>query len=82
MLPVVILGLVSIVSNLTAITNIRNINKNAADIADNYMVSIQELSEIEDASHTIHKYALSHIIATDFDTKIQVVDNNKVEEEK
>ena len=82
MLPVVILGLVSIVSNITAIANIRNINKNAADIADNYMVSIQELSEIEDASHTIHKYALSHIIATDFDTMIQVVDNIKVEEEK
>ena len=50
MLPVVILGLVSIISNITAIANIRNINKNAADIADNYMVSIQELSEIEDAS--------------------------------
>lgn len=40
LLPVFILGAVSIISNAAAIINIRNVNANAEEIADNYMISV------------------------------------------
>ena len=43
MLPVMVLGIVSIISNITAIQNIRNVNRNASVITDDQMLGIQEL---------------------------------------
>ena len=62
LLPVFVLGIVSIVSNMTAITNIRNVNATATDISDNYMASISKLGVIQEKAQGIHKYALSHKI--------------------
>lgn len=47
LVPVFILGIVSIISNIGAITNIRSVNKNATQIANGYMTCISELSNIE-----------------------------------
>ena len=47
LLPVMVLGVVSILSNLMAITNIRKVNKNAEEITNTYMVELQELAEIQ-----------------------------------
>lgn len=80
MIPVIILGIVSVISNITAIINIRNVNANAADIADNYMPGIEKLSQIQESAQNIHKMALTHIIASDFDTMIRVVEEIKAEE--
>lgn len=80
LVPVIILGIVCIVSNLLAITNIRKVNKNATEITNKYMVSIEELSEIQKEAQDVHKQALSHIIATDFTTMIKVVENIKERE--
>lgn len=80
MIPVMVLGIVSIISNITAIVNIQNVNSNAATIADEYMTGIQELSGIQEMAKDIHKLALNHIIATDFDTMIEVVEDIKEEE--
>ena len=46
MIPVIALGIVSIVSNFVAIQNIRNVNNNATVITDNYMASISDLNTI------------------------------------
>ena len=46
MIPVLILGIVSIISNAMAIMNIRNVNANASNIADNYMTGISDLGII------------------------------------
>lgn len=73
LLPVFILGAVSIISNLTAIMNIRNVNANAEEIADNYMISISKLGEMEVTAQKIHELALSHIVATDFDSMLSIV---------
>ena len=81
MIPVLIIGLVSIVSNAMAITNIRNVNKNASVIADEYLNSIMDLSYIQEEAQKIHAYALSHIIATDYQTMITIVENIKSSEE-
>lgn len=80
LVPVFILGIVSIVSNITAITNIQNVNENATEIADDTMVSISKLGEIQEKAQGIHRLALSHIIATDLDTMIGLVDTIREEE--
>ena len=82
MIPVVILGIVSILSNIIAVSNIRNVNSNAATIADDYMQSLLSLNTIQEETQTIRRLALSHIIATDFDTMIGIVDTIKAEEAK
>ncbi len=81
MVPVIILGLVSVISNIMAVQNIRNVNANATIITDNYMASIVKLSEIENEANNIHKLALSHIIATDYNTKITIVESIKQKQE-
>lgn len=81
MIPVIMLGLVSVISNFLAVQNIRNVNKNATVITDNYMVCIGKLADIENATNNIHELALSHIIATNYFTKIDLVDNIKQQEQ-
>ena len=79
-LPVALLGMVALVSNLLAVSNIRNVNANAANIADNYMRQQTQLSEIRRSIMDIHKMALSHIVATDYETMITLVRQIKEEE--
>ena len=80
MLPVLVLGIVSILSNIMAVSNIRKVNANASNIADHYMTSITQLSEIQRQTQELHKEALSHIVATDADTKIALIDGIKEKE--
>ena len=80
LIPVFILGILSVVSNIMAINNIRMVNSNASDITDDCMNSISELGEIQSATQSIHKLGLSHIIATDLNTMISVVENIRKEQ--
>lgn len=75
LIPVFILGIVSIISNVAAVGNIRRVNSNARLIADGYMSCISELADIENETQNIHKQGLSHIIATDLDTMLMLVDD-------
>lgn len=80
MLPVVTLGIVSIISNITAINNIQKVNSNALVITDRMLPDIQELSAMRQMAQEIHNRALAHIIATDYDTMIQVTELIKAQE--
>lgn len=81
MIPVIILGLVSVFSNVLAVQNIHKINSNATVITDQYMVSISKLHDIQTATNDVHELALSHIIATQYEVKITIVDSiNQLEE--
>ncbi|MCI8401371.1 MAG: methyl-accepting chemotaxis protein [Lachnospiraceae bacterium] len=79
-LPIVLLGVVALLSNVLSIFNIHNVNASAANIADNYMDGQRQLAEICQSSMNIHKMALSHIVATDYDTMITLVGQIKEEE--
>lgn len=79
-LPIVLLGLVALLSNVLSIVNIRNVNASASNIADNYMDGRSRLADICQASMNIHKMALSHIVVTDYDTMITLVQQIKEEE--
>lgn len=82
MIPVIILGLVSVISNIVSVRNVHSVNNNATVITDNYMVSISKLNELQMETNEIHELALSHIIATDYNTKITLVETIKQKEEE
>ena len=85
LLPVFILGALTIICNVMAINNIRTVNSNAADITDNCMMSVSDLGEIKNDIQVIHTLGLSHIIATYLNTMISVVgeiNDNQEELEK
>lgn len=81
LVPVFILGILSVLSNVMAVNNIRKVNRNASRIADGCMNSISELSAIENETQSIHKLGLSHIIATDLNTMISIVEEMQTEQE-
>ena len=81
-LPIALLGIVALISNILAVSNIKNVNDNAANIADNYMEGRTQLAKIHQSVMNIHKMALSHIVATDYNTMITLVNDIKEEEKK
>lgn len=82
MLPVVILGIVAVISNFAAISNIQKVNQNAAEIADHDMASLTELSTIKEMIQEVHNLTLSHITALNSSSMIQVVEQIKVKEDE
>ena len=80
MVPVLLLGLVSILSNVMAVANLRRVNQTASTIADEYLTAITELDTIGQTSKDIHTLALSHIVATDFETMTSVISEIESEE--
>lgn len=80
LIPVLLLGAVSIISNVLSLLNLSKVNKTASTIADEYMVAISELDTIGQTSKDIHTLALSHIVATDFETMTSVIAQIEAEE--
>lgn len=80
LIPVMILGIFSIVSNVMSVSNIRNINRNATEISEESLANISSLAEIQNQIQDIHKLGLSHIIATDLDSMIKLVDDIREKE--
>lgn len=81
LVPVFILGAMAVLSNFSAMSNLKRVNKTAVVIADEHMVNISHLSDIERELQGIHKKALSHIIATDLDALIATVSEVRAEQE-
>lgn len=82
LVPVIILGIVAVFSNVTALVNLKRVNNTATHIVEENLSNISSLSEIQNEAQNIHKLALSHIIASDFDTMVEVVDSVRLEESK
>lgn len=78
--PIILLGVVALVSNVLSVFSINNVNFNASKIVDNYMVGLETLQNIRHTTTNIHKMALSHIVATDYNTMITIVGQIKEEE--
>ena len=79
-LPILLLGLVALLSNLLAVFSINNVNANAGVIVDDYMASEAQLEEIRHSMMDLHRLALSHIVAADHRTMIRLVQEIKAEE--
>ncbi len=76
-IPLLLLGIFSVVSNLMAVNNIRKVNGRATTISDTYLTGITELSAIQAETKEIHNMGLSHIVATDAETMMSLVQSVK-----
>lgn len=82
LVPVIILGIVSVVSNIGSMNSLKRVNNTATKIVEENLSNITSLSEIQKEAAAIHRLALSHIIASDFDSMVALVDSVRVEETK
>lgn len=80
MLPLIVLGVISIVSSLVSSNNIKNVNASASNIADQYVSEIIQMGDVKVAAQNIHKLALSHIVAIDFETMLNMTEAIKEQE--
>lgn len=82
LVPVIILGIVSVVSNIGSMNSLKRVNDTATKIVEENLYNITSLSEIQKEASAIHRLALSHIIASDFDSMVALVDSVRAEEAK
>lgn len=73
-IPMVLMGAMLLLSSIIAIGNLRSVNNEAREISDVYLEGISQLSDIKGIMKDMHTLALSHIVATDSDTMISLVD--------
>ena len=73
--PIAIMAVMLLILGVTSIVNLRNVNKKAEIIAGQYLESINELGDIQGSVKDLHTLALSHIVATDSETMISLVES-------
>ena len=81
LIPVFILGVFSIISNVMSVSNIRNVNRRAVQISEVSLKNVSSLAEIQRQTQDIHNLGLSHIIAVDLDSMIQLVEKIRSQED-
>ena len=81
LIPVFILGIFSIISNVMSVSNIRNVNRRAVQISEVSLKNVSSLAEIQRQTQDIHNLGLSHIIAVDLDSMIQLVEKIRSQED-
>ena len=81
LIPVFILGIFSIISNVMSVFNIKNVNRSAVQISEVSLKNVSSLAEIQKQTQDIHNLGLSHIIAVDLDSMIQLVEKIRSQEE-
>lgn len=75
-----ILGAVAIISNLISNRSLAKMNSSSAVIADESMKTIDDLSNIDSYTQSIYQKALSHIVATDYSTKVKMIEEIQSDE--
>lgn len=81
LIPVFILGIFSIISNVMSVSNIRNVNRSAVQISEVSLKNVSSLAEIQKQTQDIHNLGLSHIIAVDLDSMIRLVEKIRSQED-
>ena len=82
LIPVFIVGFVSVISSGLSLKNLSKVNDAASQIVDNSMVGTEMLNDIEMETMNIHTLALSHIISSDLSSMIEIVSEVRNHEEK
>lgn len=81
LIPVFILGIFSIISNVMSVSNIKNVNRSAVQISEVSLKNVSGLAEIQRQTQEMHNLGLSHIIAVDLDSMIQLVEKIRSQED-
>lgn len=81
LIPVFILGIFSIISNVMSVSNIRNVNRSAVQISEVSLKNVSSLAEIQKQTQDMHNLGLSHIIAVDLDSMIRLVEKIRSQED-
>lgn len=81
LIPVFILGIFSIISNVMSVFNIKNVNRSAVQISEVSLKNVSSLAEIQKQTQDMHNLGLSHIIAVDLDSMIQLVEKIRSQED-
>ena len=81
LIPVFILGIFSIISNVMSVSNIKNVNRSAVQISEVSLKNVSSLAEIQRQTKEMHNLGLSHIIAVDLDSMIQLVEKIRSQED-
>lgn len=81
LIPVFILGIFSIISNVMSVSNIRNVNRSAVQISEVSLKNVSGLAEIQRQTQDMHNLGLSHIIAVDLDSMIRLVEKIRSQED-
>ena len=81
LIPVFILGIFSVISNVMSVSNIRNVNRSAVQISEVSLKNVSGLAEIQRQTQDIHNLGLSHIIAVDLDSMIKLVEKIRSQED-
>lgn len=82
LIPVFVVGFVSVISSGLSLKNLSKVNDAASQIVDNSMVGTELLNDIEMETMNIHTLALSHIISTDLSSMIDIVSEVRNHEDK
>lgn len=82
LIPVFIVGFVSVISSGLSLKNLSKVNDAASQIVDTSMVGTEMLNDIEMETVNIHTLALSHIISTDLSSMIDIVSEVRNHEDK
>ncbi len=80
--PLLILAVLAIIANIISIINLRNVNSKATTISDKYLTGITVLADLKSGAMNIHNMALSHIVATDALTMIELVNSINTSEKE
>lgn len=64
-----------------SVSNIRNVNRSAVQISEVSLKNVSGLAEIQKQTQDIHNLGLSHIIAVDLDSMIQLVEKIRSQED-
>lgn len=82
LIPVFVVGFVSVISSGLSLKNLSKVNDAASQIVDTSMVGTEMLNDIEMETVNIHSLALAHIISTDLSSMIDIVSEVRNHEEK
>lgn len=82
LIPVFVVGFVSVISSGLSLKNLSKVNDAASQIVDSSMVGTEMLNDIEMETVNIHTLALAHIISTDLSSMIDIVSEVRNHEEK
>ena len=81
LIPVFVVGFVSVISSIWSLRNLSKVNSAASQIVDSSMVGTQILNDIELETLDLNTLALSHIVSTDLSSMIDIVSDVRTHED-